>query len=258
MTDAVERHGFGSVERHANGVVTVTLDRPPVNAQRFGDLAALDELMGALATDEDVRCVVLGAAGERAWMPGTDTSELQALTAESAERNTDMVQRLLDRMYELPVPIVAAINGAVLGLGMALASACDIRIASENASFGLPEIDLAVMGGSKHTARLLPQGQVRLMMYTGWRIDAAEAHRLGMLQSVVPLGGLAGEARRVADAIAEKYPPAIRLAKVGLNRTEFVPLKEGYAFECTLTTKLREDPQAAEVARAFLERRTRR
>ena len=243
---------LGQIERAANGVYTITIDRPPVNAPRFADLAVANDLFAQLTEDEEMRCLVLTAAGERGFVPGPDITELAELTAESAERNTDLVQELLGRIHELPVPVIAAINGAALGLGMAVASVCDVRIASEKAVFGLPEIDLAVLGGSAHTARLLPQGKTRLMMYTGWRVDAAEAYRLGMVESVHPPDELMTEARRIADTTAEKYPPAVRLAKVGLNRIEFMPLTEAYAYECTLTTQLREDPEAAAVAERFL------
>ena len=243
---------LGRIERAGNGVYTITIDRPPVNAPRFADLADLNDLLKELAEDETMRCVVLTAVGERGFVPGPDITELAELTAESAERNTDLVQELLERIYELPVPVIAAINGAALGLGMAVASVSDVRVASEKAVFGLPEIDLAVLGGSAHTARLLPQGKTRLMMYTGWRVDAAEAYRLGMVESVHAPDELMGEARRIADTIAAKYPPAVRLAKVGLNTTEDMALMEAYAYECTLTTKLREDPEAAHVVERFL------
>ncbi|MGI9657284.1 MAG: enoyl-CoA hydratase-related protein [Gaiellaceae bacterium] len=255
MTDIGE---LGRIERAENGVYTITIDRPPVNAPRFADLADLNELVKELTDEDAMRCVVLTAAGERGFVPGPDITELAELTAESAEQNTDLVQELLERIYELPVPVIGAVNGAALGLGMAVAAVCDVRVASENAVFGLPEIDLAVLGGSAHTARMLPPGKTRLMMYTGWRVDAFEAYRLGMVESVHAPGELMDEARRIADTIAEKYPPAVRLAKVGLNETEDMPLMEAYAFECTLTTKLREDPEAAAVAERFLANRKKR
>ena len=249
---------LGRIECAANGAHTITIDRPPVNSPRFTDLSVLNDLLVELESDPALRCLVLSAEGEPGFVPAADTSELAALTAETAERNTDLVQELLDRIYEFPVPVIAAVNGATLGLGMAVASVCDVRIASEKALFGLPEIDLAVLGGSKHTARLLPPGKARLMMYTGWRIDAVEAYRLGIVEALVPSSELMAEARRVADTIAEKYPPAIRLAKAGLNQTEHMRLKEAYAYECTLTTQLRADPEAQAVAERFLASRKRR
>ena len=108
-----------------------------------------------------------------------------------------------------------------------------------------------MLGGSKHLARLVPQGRARLMMYTGWRIDAEEALRLGVVESVVEPEELMGEAMKIAAEIASKLPVAVRLAKDGLNRTEFMALREGYAYECELTSKLRRDPRSAEVSRSF-------
>lgn len=249
---------IATVTHADNGVTTVFIDRPPVNAVRFVDLEELDGIFEDLEGNPDVRCVILGAAGERAFIPGTDIHELAALTAETAEESTLLVQRLVNRIYDFPAPVICAVNGPTLGSGVAIAGAADIRIASENATFGLPEVDVGVLGGSKHLARFVTQGKARLMMYTGWRIDAAEAYRLGLVEAVVPFAALHAEVRRIADAIASKYPPAVRLAKKGLNETEFMPLKEGYAFECELTAELRGDPGSAEVSRRFLAARANR
>jgi enoyl-CoA hydratase len=243
------------VERAENGVVTVTIDRPPVNAPRFAHIAALGALFGELGMDAQVRCVILTATGERAFIAGTDVREFIDLTPETAERNTALVQLLRERLYEFPVPVICGVNGAALGLGLGVATSCDIRIASSKAIFGLPEIDVGVLGGSKSLARLVPQGTARLMMYTGQRIGAEEAWRVGLVEAVVAPGELLNECRRLADIIAAKFPVAIRLAKRGLNRTEDMSLKDGYAYECTLTAELRRHPEAAELAKSFFARK---
>jgi enoyl-CoA hydratase len=247
------------VEHLDDGVVVVTIDRPPVNALRFSDVAELNAVFKSLeaAPEDEVRVVILTAAGDRAFVAGADVNDLAALTPQTSVGALDLVQETCTRIYEFPTPVIAAVNGPALGSGVAFASVCDIRVASEKATFGLPEINVGVMGGSKHLARLLPQGRTRLMMYTAWRLGAQEALRFGVVESVVEPAALLDEALRIAREIASKLPVAVRLAKRGLNRTESMPLREGYAYECELTIELRGDPRSAEASRAFFEKASR-
>jgi len=240
-----------------NGVVTITINKPPVNAPRFAEIAHLDEIVSSLASP-DIRCLVIAAAGDKAFIAGTDVNDFVDLTPETTEANTAIVQRLKDRIYEFPVPVLCAINGVTVGFGMGVVASADIRVASQRAVFGLPEIDVGILGGAKHLARLVPQGKARLMMYTGWRIGAEEAHRIGLVDVLVAHDELMPETMKIADSIAAKFAPAIRLAKQGFNRTETMGLKEGYAYECTLSAQLRQYPEAAELSRAFFERRRQR
>src|SRR5262249_1669041 len=148
---------IASVTTADSGVTTVLIDRPPVNAVRFVDLQELDAIFENLEAEPEVRCIILTAAGERAFVPRPDIHQLAALTAETAEASTLLVQRLVNRIYDFPAPVICGVNGPTLGSGLAIAAAADIRIASENATFGLPEVDIGVLGGSKHLARFLPQ-----------------------------------------------------------------------------------------------------
>jgi enoyl-CoA hydratase len=202
------------------GVAVVTIDRPPVNALRFRDIAEINDLFKEIEANDAVNVVVLTGA--------------------------------VDRVYELPVPVIAAINGPAIGSGVAFASAADIRIASTKANLHLPEVNLGVLGGSKHLARIAPQSKTRQMMYTGWPMGAEEGYRLGVFESVHEPGELMDEAMRVAKEIASKLPIAVRMAKTGLNRTEFMPLREGYALECDLTAELRNDPASAQQSKEFI------
>ena len=236
------------------GVGTVTIARPPVNALRFADIAEINEVFKRLGDDEAVRAVVLTGEGERAFIAGTDVEELAALTAETARESTALVQETVNRVYELPVPVICAVNGPAVGSGVAFASAADIRIASTKATLCLPEVNVGVLGGSKHLARLAPQGTTRRMMYTGRHLGAADLYRLGIVESVHEPGELLDTATELAREIASKLPIAVRLAKEGLNRTESMALAEGYAYECELTARLRADPASAEQSRAFLAR----
>ena len=240
-----------SVDR---GLATVTLDRPPANAV---SLAVYDELRRTfhrLGDDPEMRVAVFTGAG-RVFCGGNDVNEFVDMSFDEASEYLARVRLTFAAMYDCPIPIIGAVNGGAVGTGIVLATLCDVRVASERAKFALPEIDVGVLGGSRHVMRLAGQGMTRLMMYTGRRISAAEALRAGIVDQVVPDDQVVPTAMAIAEEIAEKSPPAIRLAKQGLNRSEWMTLKEGYEFECTLTAAVRRTPEAKEGALAFLEKR---
>jgi len=151
--------------------------------------------------------------------------------------------------------VIGAINGPALGAGLAIAAVCDVIIASERASFGCPEINVGLLGGARHLARLVPELRMRRMYFTGERIDGHEGHRLGFVDKVVPAGQLMETARELADELAAKSPIALRLAKEALNRAEFMDLKEGYRTEQDYTAKLNGYSDSLEAMRAFVEKR---
>lgn len=247
------------VERTPTGVAVVTIDRPPVNALRFADLADLDTVFAEIAADTAARCVVLTGAGERAFLAGTDLGELTALTPESADSQIEIVKRLVNTVVTMPVPVICALNGPALGSGVALVACADIRLAGPRGAVQLPEVDVGVMGGARHLARILPQGAVRLAMYTGRRIGAEDLHRLGAVDILVdPLADLMPRALELAEEIAAKPAVAIRYAKRALDLTEEMPLTEAYARECELTTALRREPEAVEAGKRYMERITRK
>ena len=186
---------------------------------------------------------------------GNEVNDFTDLSFDGASEYLARVRLTFAAMYDCPIPIIGAVNGSAVGTGIVLATLCDVRVASERAKFALPEIDVGVLGGSRHVMRLAGQGMTRLMMYTGRRISAQEALRVGIVDQVVPDAEVISTAMAIAEEIAEKSPPAIRLAKQGLNRSEWMTLKEGYEFECTLTAAVRRTPEAGEGACAFLEKR---
>lgn len=237
------------------GLAVVTLDRPATNAV---SLAVYDELRRTfhrLSEDKEMRVAVFTGAG-KVFCGGNDVNDFVDLDFDQATEYLAHVRLTFNAIYDCPIPIIGAINGAAVGTGIVLASLCDIRIASEKSKFALPEIDVGVLGGSRHVMRLAGQGMTRLMMYTGRRLSAAEALRSHIVDQVVSPEELMPTAMALAEEIASKSPPAIRLAKQGLNRTEFMSLKEGYEFECTLTAAVRRTPEAKEGALAFLQKRT--
>ncbi|MGD9603744.1 MAG: enoyl-CoA hydratase/isomerase family protein, partial [Gammaproteobacteria bacterium] len=156
---------------------------------------------------------------------------------------------------ECAKPVIAAINGPALGAGLALAASCDILFAADEASLGLPEIDVGLLGGGKHTQRLFPHSTLRRMMLTGYRVPGPELVRLGVVEASVPRADLMARVLEVAAQIAAKSPTAIRLAKRTLNTIEDMSLRDGYRYEQNMTAELSDHPDSKEAATAFLEKR---
>ena len=237
------------------GIVTVTLDRPPVNSLTFAMCDRIRKVFHDISHDESVRVVLLKTAGEKAFIAGNDVKEFVDLDFEAATDGLARVRITFNAIYDCPVPVIALVDGGALGSGLCIATLCDVRLASESAVFALPEIDVGVLGGSKHAMRVATQGTTRLMLYTGRRIPAERAFQLGMIDEVHPHEELESAGYALAEEIASKSPAAIRLAKQGLNRIEDIPLKPAYEYECTLTAESRQSPEASEAAKAWLERR---
>jgi enoyl-CoA hydratase len=236
-------------------VASVVLDRPPVNALTmalYERLAATFEEIGGW---NDVNCVVLSARGSKAFCAGLDLREFLAARVEDDPKRAAIVRRMFQAVRHCTIPVIAAVNGPALGAGCVLASVCDIRIASENATFGLPEINVGRCGGTAHMARHVPQGLLRRMFFTGMPIDAQEAHRVGFVDRVVPLERLLPEADQLASVIAAKAPLGLRLGKEALNKVEFMPVDEGYALEQEYSTRLLHTEDAREATRAVVEKR---
>ena len=236
-------------------VLLITIDRPPLNAMT---LDAHRELLAALRSvedDEDIRCIVLTGAGERAFVAGGDVGELGALDAASALVRTRVIRQVFDAIRRNPVPVIAAINGHALGGGLVMMSVCDIVIAAETATFGLPEINVGVMGGTKHLARVVPEKVMRWMALTGKRVDAAFMERLGVVQQVVPREQVLIAALQVADDICAKSPASVRLMKEVINLTEAMNLDDGYHVETYATAVISTHPDSGEAAKAFKEKR---
>ncbi|MGC1504504.1 MAG: enoyl-CoA hydratase-related protein [Sulfitobacter sp.] len=239
----------------SNKIATVTLDRPPVNALTIGLYQELAELFESTADWDDINCVVLTAQGSRVFCAGLDLNEFLAASVEDDPARAAIVRRMFSAVRHAAMPVIAAVNGPALGAGAVLASVCDIRLASENATFGLPEINVGRCGGGAHIGRLVPQSVLRMMAFTGQPINAAEALRVGLVNEVLPSDALMNRAMSVAQVIAAKAPLGLRLGKASLNEIEFMPVEDGYAVEQGYSTRLMATEDAREATRAVVQKR---
>ncbi len=239
----------------ADGIAVVTMDNPPVNAQSAQFNLEMAYVFDTLSDRDDVRVAVLTGAG-KVFSAGADMKGRAGL-ASPGERwqHNRRARESYHAIRECAKPVIAAINGAALGAGLAVVASCDILIAAEEASVGLPEIDVGLLGGGKHGQRLFGHSTLRRMMLTGRRLPGAELYRLGVVEACVPRAELMNSAMAIATEIAGKSPAAIRLAKQALNTIEDMSLRDGYRYEQNMTAQLSEHPDSKEAVAAFLEKR---
>ena len=239
------------------GVAEIVMSFPPVNAlgaRAWFDLAAL---VRGLGDDPAVKVVILAAEG-RGFNAGVDIKEIQRAEGYEALIGANRgCYAAFAAVYECAVPVIAAVHGYCLGGGIGLVGNADIIVASDDATFGLPEVDRGALGAATHLARLVPQHRMRAMVYTGERATAEELHRYGSVLRVVPATQLRDAARAVAATIAAKSATVIRAAKESLNGIDPVDVKRSYRFEQGFTFELNLSGVADEARRAFVEKRER-
>jgi enoyl-CoA hydratase len=237
-------------------VALVTLDRPPVNALDTVTRTAFVTLLEELHEREDVGCIVLAATG-KVFCAGADIREKQALGAKPGDlMRADRVTRdAFFTLLDIAKPVVCTVQGGALGAGFVLAACCDMILASEDAYFSMPEIDVGQGGGASFLLRILPPSKVRRMMLTGERVPAVELHRLGAVESIHPGADLLPAAIALASTIAEKSPTAIRRIRSSFGTVEALDLREGFRLEQGYTTELSRSPDAEAARRAFFARR---
>ena len=245
------------VERRGR-VAVITINRPQklnaLNIQtRAEGAAALEELR----EDESVRVVVITGAGEKAFVAGADIAEFEGRTAVS-QRDVMTARSLFTAVDTFPKPVIAMINGFCLGGGCELALSCDIRVASETARFGQPEINLGIIpggGGTQRLTRLVGEGKAMELILTGDMIDAQSAYNLGLVNLVVPAADLEAKTMELANRIAEKSPVALRMAKEAVKTAARANLDEGLRREIDLFALTFSSEDKDEGVRAFLEKR---
>ena len=241
------------VDLGADGVAELTLDNPPVNALGRDAWFALARKLEELGRDERVRVVLIDAAG-RGFQCGVDVKELAKDGSIIVDVNRGCYE-VFAAIYDCPVPVISAVHGYCLGGGIGIAGSSDLVLASDDASFGLPEIDRGAMGAATHAMRMFGMQEARRMLLTGEPIGAAEAHRLGGLLKVVPRAQLRDEALALARKIAGKSPRAVRAAKASLNGIELIEPKSSYRFEQGFTLELYTSRDSQEARDAFVEKR---
>jgi enoyl-CoA hydratase/carnithine racemase len=237
-------------------VAVVTMDAPPVNAQSREFVEELIAAFDELNETPSARVIVLTGAG-RIFSAGADIKSRGKVGAVPGDtyRHLRRTREVGFCIMESNKPVIAAVNGPALGAGMGLAVCADIILASDNAVFGLPEIDVGLMGGVRHTMRLIPHSLARRMVLSGYRVPAAELYRRGIIEDCVPLDQLMPAAMKIATGIAKKSPAALRLAKRAINTVETMGLKDGYRFEQNLTVEMTQHEDSKEAMRAFMEKR---
>ncbi|PKW07176.1 enoyl-CoA hydratase [Streptomyces sp. 1222.5] len=212
------------------GISLVTIDFPPVNALPVAGWFALAEAVRAAGRDPGVRCVVLAAEG-RGFNAGVDIKEIQTAGRRALIGANQGCAEAFAAVYECETPVVAAVQGFCLGGGIGLVGNADAIVASEDATFGLPELDRGALGAATHLARLVPQHLMRALYFTGRRATAAELHGHGSVWRVVPRADLPSAALELAGEIAAKDGRLLRMAKSAINGIDPVDVRRSYRFE---------------------------
>ena len=240
-------------------LAVVTVNRPSVlNALNYQTVNELTSAFTALDADASVRVVILTGAGEKAFVAGADINELKVCDVRASINNSIKGQNLLNIIENSHLIVIAAINGFALGGGCEIAMACDIRLASDNARLGQPEVSLGIIpgyGGTQRLPRLVGRGKAKQLIMTGDMIDAAEARRIGLVDEVFPAAELMAEAKKMAAKIASKGPVAVAAAKRCINLGLDVDMKSGLEFEYTQFGVVFSTEDKTEGCSAFLEKR---
>ncbi len=242
-----------------NRIAYVTIDRPKVlNALNSATMGELQEVFTDIAADSDIRVVILTGAGEKSFVAGADINELAKNNPVEAKAYTHRGQAVLDLIENLGKPVIACINGFALGGGCEIAMACTMRLASENAKLGQPEVKLGIIpgyGGTQRLPRLVGTGLAMQILLTGEMISAQEAHRIGLVNEVVPANRLIARAEEVAAKIIANAPLAIQYCMEAVNEGLNMTLQEGLFLEATLFSVCCATEDKSEGTRAFLEKR---
>jgi enoyl-CoA hydratase len=241
------------------GIATITFHRPKaLNALNQALLAEWSQALDAIAAEEDIRVLILTGAGEKSFVAGADIAELATYTPLQAKIFSRAGHSVIAKLQELPIAVIAAVNGFALGGGSEIALACDFIYASENARFGLPEITLGLIpgfGGTQRLPRLIGANRAKELIFTGKMISANEAAQIGLVNKVVAPGALMEEVLKTARDIAAKGRVSLREAKQAVNRGLDADLATGCSLETDAFALTLASPDAKEGTAAFLEKR---
>lgn len=239
-------------------IAFITLNRPKaLNALNTETLRELDRAVLRAGQEEEVKAVIITGEG-RAFVAGADIAQMKDLTVLEGREMTILGQNVFSRIEGLDKPVIAAVNGFALGGGCELAMACDIRVASDKAKFGQPEVNLGIIpgyGGTQRLPRLVGKGAAKYLIFTGEMITAEEAFRIGLVDKLVPAEELLDTAVSIAKTIMSKAPISINMAKHAINNGLNVDLKSGIAYEAEAYTTSFSTEDRIEGMSAFVEKR---
>lgn len=243
-----------------NKIATVTLDHPPVNALNLKMVEEFDALAADLENDKETRAVILTGSGTNAFCAGADLKEFEGLNPEEATKVVEKGQNAFERLSNVPQPVIAAINSLTLGGGNELAMACDLRVASDRARFGQPEVWIGLIpawGGTVRMSRLIGPAKAKELILTGQMVNAQEAFRIGLVNKVVPDGEELRAATDIARMIIAKSAPlAVRNAKRTINQVlQVSSMKEAFGVEREAVAEVAGSKDLVEGITAFSEKR---
>ncbi|MBO5291771.1 MAG: enoyl-CoA hydratase/isomerase family protein [Lachnospiraceae bacterium] len=243
-------------QKDAIGIITINREKA-LNALNSTVLDELDETLDAVNLEE-VRCLILTGAGQKSFVAGADIGEMSTLTKAEGEAFGKKGNDVFRKLETFPIPVIAAVNGFALGGGCEISMSCDIRICSENAVFGQPEVGLGItpgFGGTQRLARLVGAGMAKQMIYTARNIKADEAYRIGLVNAVYPIEELMPAAEKMAAGIAKNAPIAVRNCKKAINEGLDVDMDQAIVIEEKLFGDCFESYDQKEGMAAFLEKR---
>jgi len=242
-----------------NSIAYVTINRPKVlNALNMATMEELHTVFHTIKADDSIRVVIFTGAGEKAFIAGADINELSRHNAVEGKAYTHKGQSVLNLMENLGKPVIACINGFALGGGCEIAMACTMRLASDNAKLGQPEVKLGIIpgyGGTQRLPRLVGKGNAMQLVLAGEMITAQEAHRIGLVNEIVAQAELIPRAESIAQKIIANAPLAVQYAMEAVNKGMEMTLQEGLYLEATLFGVCCATEDKAEGTKAFLEKR---
>ena len=250
--------GSFTLDVSADGIGSVMFSRPPVNAVSLSVYEDIGNLADTVDADASIRVLVLMAPeSARAWCGGADLNDFVGMNPERRKERYRFINEQVPRFYQLDRPVIAAVNGAAVGIGMILAGLCDMRVAAEDARFSCPEIDYGLVGGGGGLFSMLklPEAKVREILFTGRKFTARELEPTGFFNYVVPRAEVVPRAMEIAKQIAGKSLPSIRARKIASNGLEGRSWMEAYLDAQALSAGLVAGADSGEGVHAFLEHR---
>lgn len=242
-----------------NEISVITINRPKaLNALNSDTLLELKILLSEIESRKDIKVVIVTGSGEKAFVAGADITEMVNATPMEGRRICILAHESFAKLENMPQVTIAAVNGYALGGGCELSIACDIRIASENAKFGQPEVNLGILpgfGGTQRLPRLIGKGRAKEMIFTAEMVDAEEAYRIGLANKVVPKDALMNTCKEMAEKIVSKASYSVSLAKSAINTGLDIDLASGCKFETDLFALAFSTKDKHEGMSAFLEKR---